>query len=93
MQETVILEADQVEESTDAVLKEHAIPAPLSEDMSHLILEDLEFEEDAEASDEESDADSDLGSDSESDDADGGYESDGTEHNGSTPTMTPSSMA
>lgn len=37
-QETVILEAEHIEESTDAVLKEHAIPAPISEDLSEMVL-------------------------------------------------------
>ncbi len=62
MQETVILEASQVEESTDAVLKEHAIPAPLSEDMNHLVIEEAqfdEFEDTEDCSDEEDESDSD----------------------------------
>lgn len=44
-QETIILEADLVEEATDAVLKEHAIPALLSNDLSHLLLEASNCEE------------------------------------------------
>ena len=46
------MEASQAEESTDAVLKEHAIPTPLSEDMNHLVLEDAQFDAD-EGSDED----------------------------------------
>ena len=46
LQETVIMEASQAEESTDAVLKEHAIPTPLSEDLNHLVLEEAQIDED-----------------------------------------------
>lgn len=70
----MILEASQVEDATDAVLKEHAIPAPLSEDMSHLVLQDAQFEEiqvsEEDVYDEDSDshaADPDSESESESD--------------------------
>lgn len=72
LQEVVILEAEHVEESTDAVLKEHAIPAPLSEDLSHLLLENGSYFE-AEADDENDEYEEE---DEEAEDAEGEEEGD-----------------
>ena len=45
LQETIILDAAQIDDATDTVLKEHAIPAPFSQDLAYLLLRDSSIDE------------------------------------------------